>query len=201
MKDKLTITIVGRSGCGKGTQAQFIFERLKKRGAEYFETGAALRKMVLKQANPTARSVREVLKQGGLVPGWVAAFVWLKGFIEKGVADKHLIFDGSPRRLWDAELIDEVIVWHGRTLPLCIYLEVSEEEAARRLALRGRTDDTRRAIQNRMRYFAKDVMPVVNYYRKLDRLIKVDGNVPPSEVWRVLDQALAKKLGQLWPRR
>lgn len=200
-KRKLTLAIIGRSGCGKGTQARLIVGRLKKQGVAYFETGAALRKMVDRQTGPTVRNVREVLRQGDLVPGWVAAFVWLKGFIEEGAADKHLVFDGSPRRLWDAELIDQVVAWHGRPLPLCLYLDAEREEAMRRLLKRGRGDDTRRAIQNRMRFFAKDVMPVVDYYQKRGRLVKIDGNVSPSEVWRAIDKALAKKLGRLWPRR
>lgn len=200
-KRKLALAVIGRSGCGKGTQARLIVGRLKKQGAAYFETGAALRKMVNKQAGPTVRNIREVLRQGDLVPGWAAAFVWLKGFIEESAADKHLVFDGSPRRLWDAELIDQVIAWHGRPLPLCIYLEVGREEAMRRLLRRGRGDDTRSAIQNRMRYFDKDVMPVVNYYRKRGRLVRIDGNVPPSEVWSAIDKALAKRIGRLWPRQ
>jgi adenylate kinase len=198
MKKKLCIVIIGRSGCGKGTQARFIAQRLKPYGLYYFETGNFLRRAV-KRRNLTTLRVKKILEQGDLVPGWAAAFFWLKAFIEQGAAEKHSVFDGSPRRLWDAQLIDEVMAWHERELSICLYIDVSAREAARRLILRGRKDDTPAAIQGRMRYFLRFVLPVVRYYGNSGRLIRIDGSHSPREVWTVLDKALKSKLGKQWP--
>ena len=191
--------VLGRSGCGKGTQAKFVMRRLGK-WARHMETGRFLRSLVRKN-NPTATRGREVMQKGGLFPAWFAAFTWLKELIEKGAADKHLIFDGAPRKVWEAELIDEVMKWHGRSLPLCIYVDVSLKEATRRLLERGRADDTRAVIQNRMSFFARDVMPVLKFYRKHDRLIHVNGNLLPNAVWSELERKLSRRLGKIWPRR
>lgn len=198
LRDRLTIIVLGRSGCGKGTQAQQVIRRLGQTQTRYIETGRFLRALI-RRSNPTLDLIREVLRKGNLTPGWTAAYLWLKELIEKGQAGRHLVFDGAPRRLWEAELLDEVMAWHGRPLPVCVYLEVAAAEVTRRLLARGRFDDNRRAIQNRLTYFARSVQPVLHYYARHGRLLRVNGNPPPEMVWRSLDQALAKRLGKRWP--
>jgi adenylate kinase family enzyme len=85
-------------------------------------------------------------------------------------------------------------------LPLCIYIDINEEEAEKRLLVRGRADDNRAAIRNRLQYFPKDVMPVIRHYRRHRRIIRVDGSVAPELVWQQIDRKLSKRLGEKWPR-
>ena len=200
LKNKLTIVVLGRSGSGKGTQVKFILQRLG-RGAYHLETGRFIREVVKRKKNATTKIVKEITERGELTPPWFAAFTWLKKIIEDGQADKHLVADGSPRSLWEAELYDNVIKVHGRILPLCIYIEVSLKEATKRLLLRGRADDTSSAIRNRMTFFKRDVLPAIRYFKNRGRLIKVNGNLSPDIVWREIDQAFAKRLGEKWPNR
>lgn len=199
-ENKLTLLVVGCSGSGKGTQANFILRRLG-RGSHHLETGRFIRALVRKKKNLTTDIVREVANSGGLVSPWFAAFTWLRELIEGGHADKHLVADGSPRSLWEAKLYDDVMRVHKRMLPLCVYLDVSMADARRRLLLRARGDDTPRAIRNRMAYFEKEVRPMIRYYRRRRRLIVINGNPAPEVVWIALDHALAKRLGRKWPRR
>jgi len=173
LQGKLTISFLGRSGCGKGTQAKFILKRLNH-GAYHLETGRFLRQ-VLRKSNPTTRIARRLMEEGRLFPSWFGAFTWLKELIEKGHADKDLVFDGAPRKVQEAELIDEVLEWHKRPLPLCVYVDVPQKEAMRRLLARGRDDDHPSAIRHRMEYFSKKVLPVIHYYRKHHRLVRVNG--------------------------
>lgn len=198
MKNKLTIVVLGRSGSGKGTQAEFILRRLGK-DAYHLETGSFIRQLVKEKNNLTIGVVKEITERGELTPPWFAAFTWLKKIIEEGHADKHLVADGSPRSLWEAELYDNVMKVHGRTLPLCVYIDVNLKEAIKRLLLRGRKDDTSLAIRNRMEFFRRDVLPAIRYFKKHGRLIKVNGNPSPDVVWREIDKALAQRLGKKWP--
>ena len=199
LKNKITLVLLGRSGCGKGTQAKFIARRLRKEGVRHLETGRFLRSFI-KKNNVTAKVGRELMGQGKLFPSWLAAYTWLKELIERGHANKHLVYDGAPRRIWEAELIDEVMRWHGRSLPICIYIDVSPEVATKRLLGRGRKDDTYSKIRNRLKFFSKDVLPTINYYKKMGRLIHVDGRPTPDVIWHLLDRALSSTLGKRWPR-
>jgi adenylate kinase len=200
LRDKLTLVILGRSGSGKGTQAKFILGRLGRRGAFYLETGRFLRELV-KRENYTTDIAKKIMERGGLVPSWFPAYTWLHELISRGCGRGHLIFDGSPRHPWEAELLDRVMKDHKRPLPLAIYLEVTEKEATRRLLLRRRADDTKLTIRHRMEFFLQYVIPVIRYYEKRGRLICVDGNPSVDSVWRQIDRALSKRLRNKWLAR
>jgi adenylate kinase len=197
--EKLTISLLGRSGCGKGMQAKFAVDRLKSRGVIHISTGALLRAL-MKQKTPAGRITRRIMAHGGLHPSWVATYTWFKILFEERGAARHLIFDGAPRRLWEAKLLDDVMRWHGRPLPLCVYIDVRRREAMRRLLARGRADDTAAAIKNRLDYFQKDVVPVLQYYKRQKRLLRVNGEQSPEKVWRDIDAVLSERLGSKWPQ-
>lgn len=200
LKNKLTFVVLGRSGCGKGTQAKFMLQRLGSKKTEHLETGRFFREIMVKYRNPTTEIARGVMERGQIFPAWFSAATWLKLVVEDGIAAKHWIFDGAPRWLWEAKLIDEVMRWHGRPLPICIYIDTSRQEATKRLLSRGRADDNLRAINNRMSFFARLVMPTIRYYRTKGRLVRINGNPPPEKVWQELDHALAKRLGRRWSK-
>ncbi|TSC78183.1 MAG: adenylate kinase-like kinase [Parcubacteria group bacterium Gr01-1014_33] len=199
LENKLTISLLGRSGSGKGTQALFAVEKLKREGSIHISTGALLRRL-MRRSTPAGRITRDIMERGDLHPSWVAAYTWFKIIFEQRGSERHLVFDGAPRRIWEAKLLDEVMKWHGRLMPLCVYIDVSRREAMRRLLARGRADDTVVAIENRLDYFVKDVVPVLRYYKHRNRLIRVNGEQPPEKVWNDIDKALRKKLEKKWPR-
>lgn len=200
IKNKLTIVVLGRSGSGKGTQAHYILARLKKAGVFHLETGRFLRGLLEKKNTTTELARVKIMERGGLFPWWFPMYLWLREVIEHGEADKHLVGDGTPRRIAEAKLIDEIMEWHGRMLPLCVYVDVSRREARARLTARGRADDTPAAIKNRLDYFTRDVAPVLRYYARRGRIVRINGELPPKEVFGEIDRALAEKLGKQWPK-
>ena len=199
LEDKLTIVVLGRSGSGKGTQARMIVRRLKRKGVFHLETGRFLRDLLEKKNATTEFARTRLMERGELFPWWFPMFLWMRELVEGGNGDKHLVGDGTPRRLSEARLIDEIMAWHGRPLPLCVYIDVSRHEARRRLLERGRADDTPQAIENRLDYFPKDVAPVIRYYRHHGRLARINGEQTPEKVFEEIDGALKKKLGNQWP--
>ena len=200
LKNKLTIIIIGRSGSGKGTQASFVLKRLRKLGVRHLETGRLLRGILSKENNPTAEAGRNLMKKGAIFPYWFASFTWVKEMIERGAVAYHMVFDGAPRKIEEAKLLDDVVEWHGRHLPVAVYVDVGREECARRLMARQRADDNLSAIKHRLDYFETDVIPVIKYYKKNKRLIQVNGEQEVEKVWREIDQKLSKKLGDKWPK-
>lgn len=199
LKNKLTIVVLGRSGSGKGTQARRIAARLKKSGVFHLETGKFLRDLMERRNVTTEIARTRLMKRGELFPWWFPIFFWMRAFVEGGHADTHLVGDGTPRRLSEARLIDEMMAWHGRPLPLCVYVDVSRQEARRRLLARGRADDTPAAIENRLDYFPRDVAPVIRYYARHGRCVRVNGERAPEKVFEEIDRALRKKLRNQWP--
>ncbi len=199
LKDKITLVILGRSGSGKGTQARFLLQRFGRKNSHHMETGRFLREL-LKKNNHTSRIVRRWMEQGRLFPSWLPVYTWLKELIEKGASEKNLVFDGAPRRIWEAELLDEVMQCYNRPLPICIYIDLSIKEATARLFKRGRADDVPSSIRNRLSFFEKDVLPVMKYYQKRKRLLKVDGNFLENKVRQDIDRVLVKRLGKFWAK-
>lgn len=198
LKNKITLIVLGRSGSGKGTQARFIISHFRKRGVIHLETGRFLRSVVRSHKNVTTRMAQDVLSQGKIFPAWFAAFTWLKLLIEKGAADKHLVFDGAPRKVWEAELIDEIMRWHRRPLPLCIYVDLGVKEATRRLLGRGRADDNRHAIRNRMKFFEGDVLSVIRYFAARGRLIRINGDAKVNKIREDIRRSLKRRIGRRW---
>lgn len=199
LKDKLTIVVLGRSGSGKGTQARLILARLKGRSVFYLETGRFLRDLIGRKNVTTEIARTRIMEKGELFPWWFPIFLWMRVLVEGGNGDRHLVGDGTPRRLSEARLIDEIMAWHGRPLPLCVYVDVSRKETYRRLLARGRADDTAEAIKNRLDYFPRDVEPVIRYYARHGRSVRVNGEQAPEKVFEEIDGALKKRLGTQWP--
>ncbi|KKW18697.1 MAG: hypothetical protein A2131_01710 [Candidatus Sungbacteria bacterium GWC2_49_10] len=200
LSKKFTICIIGRSGSGKGVQAHMIL-RARAKQIHHMETGRFLRDIVYRHTNPTTAIARRLMGQGKLFPAWFSGYTWLREIIEGGRADKEFLFDGAPRQIFEARLLDEVLLWHGRPKSLCIYLDVKEKTAEQRLFSRGRTDDTASAIKSRMGYFRKDVLPVIAYYRRAGRLISVNGEEAPESVFQNISNHLRRRLGKQWGAR
>lgn len=169
--------LLGRPGCGKGTQARFLAKHFKMR---VLGTGELLRRFSGGN-NPLGKRLRGELAAGHLIPSWLVFFLWMRKLLLL-VKREGVIFDGSPRKLVEADFIDEVFWWLGRPQPIAIMVRISEKEALRRLRKRGRFDDTSRAIAQRLGAFRKEVVPVIARYADKGRLIEVDGERPQHEV-------------------
>lgn len=187
----MVLLLIGPSGSGKGTQVGFLIRALGGR-THYCQTGDLLRKFA-KRKSEAARRVQKIMRRGDPTPGFVAAYIW-KGIILNEVKrGDNIIFDGSPRSLREAEEMDEVLRFIRFQLPVAVYITLKSRETTRRLLLRGRFDDTKQAIIRRLRFFKKDVLPVINYYKKYKRLVAIDGNQSVEKVWEDIRKAL--KLG------
>lgn len=183
-----TLIVLGRSGSGKGTQVDLIKEKLGE-PCLHISTGALFRN--LSQAGTyTGRKVKAITESGGLPPSWVAEFLWEKEVVEKVKGEEHLIFDGAPRRLDEARKLDEVLGWLGREDAKIVLVDITEAEALTRLLKRARVDDSEAGIRSRLTWFNQSVQPVIDYYEKSGRLIRVDGIGPVPEIFERIKKAL-----------
>lgn len=172
---KLKIIIVlGKSGSGKGTQVEMLAERYH---LKIISSGNLLRARKA-QDDFVGKRIGEVIDKGGLVPTPVIFHMWLHELEaareQKGI--NGIVFEGSPRKLYEAFMLDETLWFYELEGNMrAVHLDISDEEAMKRLLARGRTDDEQKAIKERLRWFRQEVLPVVEHYKTMGKLIEVNG--------------------------
>ena len=186
-RSEFVLLLIGPSGSGKGTQADFLKRKIPR--LRVIQTGPMLRALA-KRRTLTAGFLRPYLIEGLLVPRWLASFTWLKIIFETVQEGESLLFDGAPRQVSEARLLDSVLLWHKKPLAKAIFLDISPEVAKERLLKRGRSDDTSDAIRERIKFYHKNVVPVIRYYAEKKRLIRLNANKSPSEISKDLQKAL-----------
>ncbi|MSU45366.1 MAG: hypothetical protein EXS47_01925 [Candidatus Zambryskibacteria bacterium] len=182
-----TFIFIGRSGCGKGTQAELLQKYLKEKdpdtGILYIETGANFREFMKgeKYSNSLAKKIYET---GERQPDFLAVWMWSHVLIDKMKGTEHLFFDGITRSLPEAEMFTTAKEFYGREVTI-VYLNVSREWSEARLTARGRSDDKSiDEIRKRLDWFDKDSYPAVEYFRvrKDYNLLDINGEQSVEEV-------------------
>lgn len=200
MENLHTYVFIGRSGCGKGTQAKLLIELLKEKGVVtdanpiyYQETGTRFREFITRDSY-SSRLEKELMDKSERAPDFLAVWIWSSLFIETLTGVEHLILDGSPRSLLEAQMLETAFGFYGRKNVTIVYLDVSREEAKKRLQLRGRADDKKDGdIDKRLDWFDRDVLPAVEYYRNNNRykFLELDGEQAVEKIFDDLKALLA----------
>lgn len=184
----ITILFIGRSGCGKGTQAKLFIDYLKSKDTSrdvfYLETGERFRQF-LKEESYTTHLAKDVASKGTLQPSFLAVHIWSHIFIEQMHGGEHLVLDGTPRTLPEAQVLDTAFRFYGRSAPIVIWLDVSNDWSKARLTSRGRDDDKAgEEIDRRLEWFDTDVVPTIRHMSeaKLYTVLKVNGEQTIEDV-------------------
>ena len=106
------------------------------------------------------------MKKGELQPAFLAIHIWSHLMIEQMDEKKHLMIDGTPRKLAEAKILDEAFKFYGRKDMKIIYVNVSDAWSIARLEGRGRADDKSLAeVKKRLAWFNTDVIPALDFYK------------------------------------
>lgn len=184
-----TIIFIGRSGCGKGTQADLLKNRIKKfdpndRQILYVETGEHFRNFVRGQSF-SSRLSRAAYEKDERQPDFLACYMWSNMLLEELDENMHLVIDGAPRALDEAQILTSALTFYSREKPAVIYLNVSRKWSEERLLSRHRGDDASLSrIDKRLDWFDKDVMPAVEYFKNNDyyRFFDINGEQSIEQV-------------------
>ncbi|MFN5466904.1 MAG: adenylate kinase [Pirellulaceae bacterium] len=188
----MRIVFIGPPGAGKGTQCKKLIDLL---GIPHLSTGDMLR-TVREQDTALGRLVGSYLDSGQLAPDHlVMRIVTLR--LQKPDCMPGVLFDGFPRTLVQAQLLDEYFEQHDQGLDLVLQLVVQEsaliDRLVRRAAKEGRRDDTYETIQARLDVFNHQTMPLIDYYRKKNLLVPIDGMQDPESVFEAIQVELRKR--------
>lgn len=164
-----TIIFIGRSGCGKGTQAKLLQEYIAAHDTSlrkmfYVETGAKFRKFIDGESY-SSKLASKINKEGGRQPDFLAVWVWGHLFVDEMQGNEHIIIDGAPRSLLEAQMLTTAFSFYKRSKPVVIHMDVSKEWSRKHLLDRARSDDHSEEIEKRLSWFETEVFPAIEYYR------------------------------------
>jgi adenylate kinase len=212
------IYVMGAPGAGKGTQAKMLCEEI---GYINFSTGNAFRE-ASRQNTPLGRSVRETINAGFLAPPEMAAEIVIAAVRKHIKAGRGLVFDGTPRTVEEARIVDDFFAAQDYGRPLVLYLNLAREEMIKRnsirkfcLGIKGdfpvmkpedeeqclkeggrigtRPDDLPEKFSIRWDQFMQRTFPVVEQYRQQGIVREVDGMKAISEVHQAIMEIINTK--------
>ncbi|MEE4280858.1 MAG: adenylate kinase [Pseudomonadales bacterium] len=197
----MRIILLGPPGAGKGTQAQFIKERL---GIPQISTGDMLRAAV-SSGSALGERVKAVMDSGALVSDEIIIDL-VKDRITHDDCANGFLFDGFPRTIPQAQAMTSA----GVEIDAVVEIQVPDEELVRRItgrrvhpgsgrvyhviynppkvdgldddtgeALVQREDDTEETVRQRLSVYKEQTEPLVEFYHAMEaqglRYISVDG--------------------------
>lgn len=208
------IILLGAPGAGKGTQAEQLVARL---GIPSISSGDILRDHV-KRGTELGRLADPIMRAGKLVPDSVLNPM-IEERLARPDCARGFVLDGYPRTVTQAEALDAWLRKKGlparvflldvprdalfkrltgrRVCPKCkrsyniYYLPPKREGICDDdgTQLIQRPDDREDVIRERLATFEKQTQPVIDYYARQGRLLKVNGDLPPEQVF---DQLLSQ---------
>ncbi len=192
---KQTVLFIGPQGSGKGTQVTNLIDYIKSEDADasviHLQTGEGFR--ALKNSDTfMAQQITELIESGQLVPDFLTTAVVVNELKDKMGEDTHLMLDGFPRNVTQAEFLDELLQFYGREAMTVVYLDTPEEVVRERMMGRGRSDDTEDSINERLAQYRVQTEPLIDYYqnRANTNFVSLNGAMSINEVFTGIKDGL-----------
>ena len=206
----MNVILLGAPGAGKGTQATKI---VNKTGVPHISTGDIFRYNI-KNQTPIGKVAKSYIDKGELVPDSVTVEI-VKDRLFSDDCKKGYLLDGFPRNIYQAEELDKF-----SNVEKVIDIEVDLSKLLKRITgrrvcakcgesyhidfLNGKTtcdlcggeliqraDDNEATVKQRLDVYEKQTAPLVEYYEKAGKLIRIDGDKTIDEVF----EEISSKLG------
>jgi adenylate kinase len=192
----LTVIFIGPQGSGKGTQIMKLDTVLSAadptRDVVDIQTGRRFRALAMKGEGYTEKKVSETLDSGILQPLFLSVVLWGDAMREHLDTEAHVLIDGFPRTVAEAEVLESALEFYARTQVTVINLDTPEPVVRERMQARARPDDTPESIEARLKWYREETLPVVSYYRKRTNtnVVDVDGTADIDGVHTAIVRAL-----------
>ncbi len=180
----MIIILLGPPGSGKGTQANFIQNKLS---IPHLSTGDILRQSV-KNETDLGNKVKNIMAKGELVSDDLVLDV-IKERVSQSDCNLGFILDGYPRNITQAESLNKVLKDIDRNIDRILFLDVDFEVLESRIESRSkenneekRADDTSEVLIKRLEEYKIQTAPLGEYYSNNKKFKKINGMKSISEV-------------------
>ncbi len=194
----LNLFIIGPSGSGKSTQAKKIAQR-------YNLTHLSMGQLFRQQINSKSKiglQAQKYINQGLWVPTPLTLDL-LQTYL-KNINHQNFIVDGFPRLPDQPAKIKQYLTLHQQSITALIHLSVTTQEITTRRLKHSklgqkfqhssRTDNTPAAIASRQQQYQKNINPILDFFKKENKLIDVNGNRPVKPIFDDICQQIDKLL-------
>ena len=194
----INIVLFGPPGAGKGTQSKKIFE---KYNLTHISTGDMLREEIANNS-PLGKQAKSIIEKGGLVPDDVIVQI-IEEKIKRSPDTNGFLFDGFPRTVVQAYILEGLLLRMNTKLSSMISLEVPRVELIRRMTERAsrenRADDRNMDVINfRLQEYEDKTKPVADFFRARDLFVSIDGTGTVDQIFNDIDSEIQKSIGTTW---
>jgi adenylate kinase len=187
----LNIVLFGPPGAGKGTQSEKLIAKYE---LAHLSTGDIFREHI-KNETPLGKQVKSYIDNGLLVPDEVTVGI-LQDAMESKKGAKGFIFDGFPRTVHQAEVLDKMLATMDTSISTVVALDVNEGELKKRIEIRrqtsGRADDDAEKVLKRVDEYFQKTVHVLPYYEKQGKLNSVQGIGEIEVIFQSICQVIDK---------
>ncbi len=182
----MRLILFGGPGSGKGTQASALVDHYQ---IPHISTGDILR---AERANQTelGQQAQSYMDKGQLVPDQLVV-----DMVEKRLAQTDAqtgwLLDGFPRNTNQARVLEAMLQRTNQGYDHLLFLEVQPEILSQRLLGRQRQDDDPKVIQDRLRVYAQETLPMILSYQEHPKFIRIDGMADIAEVTTAIKTAIS----------
>ena len=208
----MKLILLGAPGAGKGTQAEIISERLS---VPTISTGNIIR-AALKAQTEMGIKAKEFIDKGLLVPDDVVIGI-VRDRLKEDDCKNGFILDGFPRTVPQAQALDDMGIEIDKVIDIQVPDEKIVQRLSGRRVCSGcgasyhllykkpekdgvcnlcgaqlvqRTDDKEETILERLKIYHEQTEPLVEYYRKKNKLVVVEGQEEVSDTTALTLKAL-----------
>lgn len=165
-----TIIFIGPQGSGKGTQIEKLKTVLEtrddRRRVVDIQTGRRFRALAATQETYAEDKIAATMNLGTLQPDFISTVLWGRAMLDQLDDKSHLLIDGFPRTVGQIPDLEDALKFFERGTLDIINLETPESVVRERMYGRARADDTDSSIEERLRWYREDTIPVIVHYQK-----------------------------------
>lgn len=185
----INIVIFGVPGAGKGTQCKLLSERL---GLVHISTGDLIRAEIAERSDVGIKA-ENIINSGKLLDD-ITVFEIFSKKLRNSLQKKGILFDGFPRTIKQAEMLDDLLTSMKMKVDHFIELALTENESVSRIlkraSIEGRADDNPETVKSRFQEYTLKTAPIAGHYKKKNISMSIDGSGTVEDVYDRIVKAL-----------
>ncbi|KAF6227342.1 hypothetical protein HO133_008786 [Letharia lupina] len=184
------IYVLGGPGAGKGTQCANL---VRDYGFTHLSAGDLLRAEQDREGSEFGSMIKEYIAEGKIVPMEVTVQLLENAMMDQEKGRGRFLIDGFPRKMDQAIRFEEAVCPSKFTLFFDCPEDVMTERLINRGKTSGRADDNAESIKKRFKTFVETSMPVVDYFEKENRVVKIKAVKSPGEIYEEVKMRMGER--------